>query len=495
MEEKKERKHLRFPITVKTVLMIVLFGMVLAEIAMVYFSIVSNNNNKQYFKDDATELSHTVALSIDKEQLKEVRDYIVDIYNSYTDKPTRDKEGTPEYNEYMNRVSEVKKLDSYKAVQGYLHSVKEVNKDTDGVYVGYVDYDNKLVVYLVYDQENDIYPVGIIDPLYEEDYPLVEDHMLGFVASIYHSDLDGGTLCTAGAPIVGDNDEIYGYALVDVTMDTIRSKQANSIIRLFLYLLGTVILLTILGMVVVHFTLIKPVKTLQDAAKSYDVNEPEKTHEKFKQLKVNTHDEFSDLAESMKVMENDINTKISELVKTNDELVQSQRVVREMTELANKDALTGVKNKLVYQKAIALLDEKMKRKEQLVFGIAMVDLNYLKQINDEYGHNNGDAALVKLCNLICAIFAHSPVYRIGGDEFVVLLRNRDYQRADELINIFNNKIDELWEDQELPLYERISAAIGYSKYDPNKHTSAEDVFKEADHNMYIRKWEMKQHHN
>ena len=492
-ETKKKKRALRFPITVKTVIMIVVFGMVLAEIAMIYFSIVSNNNNKQYFKDDATELSSTVALSIDKNEVKEVKDFVVSIYDTYTDKPTRDKEGTAEYDNYMKKVGEVRNLASYKSIQSYLHGVKDVNKDTDGVYVAYVDYANKLCVYLVYDQENEIYPVGVVDALYEEDYPLVDDHMLGFVASIYESENGEGMLCTAGAPIVDDKGDVIGYALVDISMATIRSKQASSIVRLFLYLVATVVLLTMLGMLVVHFTLIKPVKTLQQAAKSYDVNEPEKTHEKFVNLKVNTHDEFSDLAENMRTMENDINTKISELVKTNDELVQSQRVARTMTELANKDGLTGVKNKLSYQKAIEALNDKIAHREEMQFGIAMVDLNYLKQINDEFGHNSGDAALVKLCNLICAIFAHSPVYRVGGDEFVVLLRNRDYHRADELIAIFNNKIDELWEDKELPLYERISAAIGYAKYDIKKHNSAEDVFKDADSNMYIRKRDMKQH--
>ena len=494
MEEKKERKHLRFPITVKTVIMIAVFGLALAEIAMIYFSLVSSNRNNTNYKQLATDLSNTVALSLDKEKVANITNQCKSIYDEYDEKPTRAEEGTELYKEYMAKFDAVRSQEDYKSLQSYLKSIKDVNIDTEGIYLAFVDYQRAYAIYIVYDTETELYPTGIIDELYEEDMALTKDPEIGFVASIYDAEVEGVKLVTAGVPVHDKDGNIICYTLVDISLQNVRNKQADNIIRLFFYLMITVVVLSGLGILVVHFTLIKPVKTLQDAAKSYDVNNPEKTHEKFKELKVNTHDEFSDLAESMKAMENDINIKISELVKTNDELIQSQRVVREMTELANKDALTGVKNKLVYQKAIALLDEKIKRKEQLAFGIAMVDLNYLKQINDEYGHNNGDAALVKLCNLICAIFAHSPVYRIGGDEFAVLLRNRDYQCADELINIFNSKIDELWEDQDLPLYERISAAIGYSKYDPSKHTSAEDVFKEADHNMYIRKWEMKQHH-
>ena len=69
---------------------------------------------------------------------------------------------------------------------------------------------------------------------------------------------------------------------MDISLQNVRNKQADNIIRLFFYLMITVVVLSGLGILVVHFTLIKPVKTLQDAAKSYDVNSPEKTHEKFK---------------------------------------------------------------------------------------------------------------------------------------------------------------------------------------------------------------------
>ena len=483
MEVKEEKKRFRFSIRIKTIIIIAVFGVFLAEIAMVYFSISSSNNNQRKYKEDATELSDTVALSINVGDVKSLRDDIISIYDSYEDKPTRDKEGTPEYEEYMGKVAEVKKIDAYISLQKYLHDVKVANTDTEAVYLGYVDYDNKLTVYLVYDVENEIYPVGVIDSLYEEDYPICEDHMLGFVASIYESEYEG-YLCTAGAPIVDKDNNVLCYALVDISLESMRGKQASSIVRLFIYLASSVVVLCVVGILVINHIVLRPVKTLQDAAKSYDVNKPEETHEKFKNLKVNTHDEFSDLAENMKKMENDINNKINELV-------ASQKVVNQMTERANIDSLTGVRNKALYDRAIELIDEKMKSGKKMEFGIAMVDLNYLKNINDEFGHSAGDVSLVKLCALICGVFVHSPVYRFGGDEFVVLLRNHDYDNIDKLVDEFNNKLAELRKDEDLLPYERISAAIGYSKYDPSTDKCAEDVFKRADSSMYTRKREMK----
>ena len=489
MKPKKER---RFPIRVKTTLMIVIFGLVLMGIAMVYFSIVVSNNNKKSYKSLATDLSNSIALSVDINKVKNVTNAVVAIYDEYEEKPTREKEGTAEYEAYLAKFDVVRQSQDYKDIQKYLKNIKDVNTDTNAIYLGYVDYDNKLTVYLVYDEENELYPIGVIDPLYEEDYPVIENHKLGFVASIYQAEVEGITLVTAGAPVVDENDQVICYALVDITMATVRSKQNSSIIRLFVYLISTVVILSIIGVVVINFTLVKPVKILQGAAKSYDVNDPERTHAIFSSLKVNVHDEFSDLADNMRNMENDINNKISELTLMNKELVQSQLEARRMSELANKDALTGVRNKAAYDEEVKKIDERIASKEDIKFGIAMVDLNYLKSINDDYGHNSGDSALIKLCNIICAIFAHSPVFRIGGDEFVIILKGKDYHKANKLIDEFNAKIDELNEDDELLPAEKASAAIGYSKFNPKSDTCVEDVFKRADQLMYARKREMKE---
>ena len=489
MSEKK-RRQFRLPIIFKTIIIIFVFGAVLVETAMVFFSLTSSNNNKKAYKQAATELADTVAISIDKEQTISLTDKVISFYNNSETKPGREMEGTPEYEEYMAQFEALKDDSDYTALQEYLHNIKLANADTDGVYLGYVDFARKKTVYIVYDQENEYFPTGIIDDLYEEDYPLIDNHHLGFVASIYKDDATGEYLVTAGKPIINPNaqpgeEDVVCYVLVDISMTTVRKGQANSIVMLFLYLMLTVIALSVIGVLIIHFIFLKPLNTLRNAALSYDLSNPEKTHEQFSTLHLYVHDEISDLADSMKQMESDINHKISELT-------ASQQFAAKMTELAHKDALTGVRNKIAYDKYVAELDEKIKNKEQLRFGIAMVDLNYLKNINDEYGHDSGDIALIKLSTLICGIFAHSPVYRIGGDEFVIVLRNKDYGNAKALIEEFNQKIEGLTADIDLLPEEQISAAIGYSKYNDEKDTCVDDVFKRADKEMYARKRQMKE---
>ena len=83
-----------------------------------------------------------------------------------------------------------------------------------------------------------------------------------------------------------------------------------------------------------------------------------------------------------------------------------EHCIEHANELANADALTGVRNKRSYDLEIQKLEEKRK-KEEIDFAIAIIDLNYLKQINDRYGHEMGDLAIRKICDIICEVFAHS----------------------------------------------------------------------------------------
>ena len=90
------------------------------------------------------------------------------------------------------------------------------------------------------------------------------------------------------------------------------------------------------------------------------------------------------------------------------------------------DAMTKVKNKGAYTAALEDLQIQADRRDtQIRFAIGIFDCDELKVINDRYGHDKGDEYLKTASRLICRIFQHSPVFRIGGDEFSVILRHED----------------------------------------------------------------------
>lgn len=168
---------------------------------------------------------------------------------------------------------------------------------------------------------------------------------------------------------------------------------------------------------------------------------------------------------------------------------QIKLFVQDLNSKAYTDSLTGVRNKSAYDVFCSQINESIKSGEgeaEKGFAVAMFDCNNLKDINDTYGHDKGDIYLQTACSLICKVFAHSPVFRVGGDEFIAVLRYDDLRNRDELLRLFDERargINGFAENE----WEKVSLAIGISAYDPASDTRIEDVARRADELMYEHK--------
>ena len=174
---------------------------------------------------------------------------------------------------------------------------------------------------------------------------------------------------------------------------------------------------------------------------------------------------------------------IDEQVKHENEHI---RELRTANEKAMSDELTGVKNKNAYQETECNLQKAIETQECPPFGLMVCDLNNLKQINDTLGHKAGDESIRAACHTICVIFSHSPVFRIGGDEFVVLLKGNDYTNREKLIVLFQEHIMQNIKKENAPV-----VASGFAEYLPGQHSSVSDVFELADSRMYENKRKLK----
>ena len=256
-------------------------------------------------------------------------------------------------------------------------------------------------------------------------------------------------------------------------------------------LLGLTALLSIVAILYVRHSIVHPINALSKAAQQYNTSDRD-ARSTFEELNIHTKDEIESLCNSMIKMEHDIDTYIDNLVETQEKLKDTRIEADMMNDLAHRDALTGIRNKLAYDQEILRLEaERQEGAED--FGIAVIDLNDLKVTNDRYGHDKGDLSLQSLSDIICSVFVHSPVFRIGGDEFAVILRNNDYDKIEELYAEFRSRIDALRQaspDAAMP-WERVSAAIGYALYDPELDDGPTGVFRRADEHMYENKRQMK----
>ena len=149
-------------------------------------------------------------------------------------------------------------------------------------------------------------------------------------------------------------------------------------------------------------------------------------------------------------------------------------------EKADMDALTGVKNKHAYIDLEAAINQRIDENNPVEFAIAIFDVNGLKYVNDHNGHAAGDEHIKSACKVICDIFKHSPVFRVGGDEFVAIIQGSDYARLDELVN----ELDKV--NRENAKSGKVVTACGTARYVQGDRNVAA-VFERADKLMYENK--------
>ena len=165
--------------------------------------------------------------------------------------------------------------------------------------------------------------------------------------------------------------------------------------------------------------------------------------------------------------------------------------ISDLNKRAFVDALTSVKNKGAFNSAVEELQQQIDvNRHAANFAIGIFDCDNLKKINDSYGHDKGDVYLKTACRLICRVFQHSPVFRIGGDEFAVILKNDDFQRRDVLVRQFEEESAIIDAENETE-WKQVQVAMGIAVYDPRTDIYVIDTVKRADQSMYANKQERK----
>ena len=187
--------------------------------------------------------------------------------------------------------------------------------------------------------------------------------------------------------------------------------------------------------------------------------------------------------------------EIGILTKSFEQMVSHMRVfINDLNSKAFRDALTGVRNKGAFDIFLMDKDETIRQSDpQDVkdFAVIMFDCNELKVINDTYGHEKGDLYLQKACRTICKVYSHSPVFRIGGDEFVAILQDEDWKQQTELERQFEQAAADINAVAANP-WDRVNVAVGTANFNPEKDPDMESVFRRADVLMYENKKRMKE---
>ena len=167
-------------------------------------------------------------------------------------------------------------------------------------------------------------------------------------------------------------------------------------------------------------------------------------------------DEMAELGERIRSLEDQLSAQIA--------FVRSQAYV---------DGLTGLGNRTAYEDRVREIEDDIAA-GRAAFGVAVFDMNGLKQINDQYGHARGDQAIMKVAQSLKQVFGGERLYRIGGDEFIVVLG--------DTLTAIKSRLGDV--DRALAENDAGTVSKGCAAFAPNEDAGYREVFNRADDAMY-----------
>ena len=150
-------------------------------------------------------------------------------------------------------------------------------------------------------------------------------------------------------------------------------------------------------------------------------------------------------------------------------------------ELSNRDKLTNVYNR---GKLDNLLEKEIRysRRYNIQFALIMIDVDYFKDINDEYGHLEGDKVLIQISQILEKLTRDTDfIGRWGGEEFLIICPNSDIEQGKKIAT----KLKEYIENHDFEINKRITASFGITNY--MKEDDADDILERADKALYEAK--------
>ena len=247
---------------------------------------------------------------------------------------------------------------------------------------------------------------------YDTTQKSVKDALMNFTMD---KSLEYGTHTDIYVPIKSSYNIPVAYVVAGISVDSIKKEQEQYLIWLVMIVTGAAFVFGILLIFYMNRSIITPINMMTSAAVSYAKNLKEDSQTSpLQQLSIQTGDELERLCESLKTMENDI-------------LISSVNLVN-ATWNSNHDSMTQLYNKRYYWELLPQLENEKN------IGVIYMDIDNLKLINDRYGHDLGDEVIMNAADLIHDYeIAGAECCRVGGDEFVMIIRNTTLEEVDDLV--------------------------------------------------------------
>ena len=372
--------------------------------------------------------------------------------------------------------------DEYNDIVRYFYSLRENYPDVRYIYAYRCEEDGGHIVFDL-DAEGvengEAYEPGYIYELEEPFASHQEEIMAGkeTPGDAVRSEEDG-YLYSYCRPVFRSDGSYACSVCVDFSLDQLSEANNAFSMRLMAMILGIGLIILLAEMLVVRRWVTDPINDLSKCAEkfAYDTEEDRRNNiELLDAVDIKSRDEIGDVYQMLRSVATDSLLSTSSLSQAREDIHNKEVQIDEISKEAYRDRLTHVGSRAAFRRDIAELSGE--------YALVMFDLNGLKQVNDTCGHAHGDLYIKGCCSLICEQYKHSPVYRIGGDEFIVLLRGEDYKNRDRHLREIQAAFEKDYGDSDP--WERYSAASGMAVC--RNGEPVDDIFDRADEAMYREK--------
>ena len=267
---------------------------------------------------------------------------------------------------------------------------------------------------------------------------------------------------------------------LDVSISAIMGKTSNTIILT----LSTLLAMIALGAALTKL-IAKPIENISEMALDGALSELEKAPFRHSFIP-----EVRGLSASLARLAGAQRQSIAEL---------EQRVAQRTTELENanarllslsqKDPLTGIANRRVFDETYAN-QWSLAQRQQTPLTLILCDVDHFKAFNDNYGHQQGDAALIRVASCILKQIQRPTdlIARYGGEEFVLVLPQTDEKGAWEIAEkIRQAVITENIQRDDLHDYPHITLSVGIASMIPTSEDNMDSLISLADEQLYVAK--------
>ena len=390
-------------------------------------------------------------------------------------------------------------LEEYREIVSYFKKLKENYPDILYIYVCRIEEDGGHIIFDL-DAEGvengEAYEVGYVFELEEPFASEIPNIMAGKETSGYavHTQEDG-FLYSYIRPIYRSDGSYACSACVDFSMDYVQKADSVFTRNLFLILLLIAVILFTAEVVIIQKWVTKPIDELSHCAEkfAYKTEDDRRNNiELLEKVNIHTGDEIETVYEMLKNVTTDSYMATANLSLAINDILDKDEQISEISKQAYQDSLTNVGSSSAFRRECEMLDEEIEE-DMAKFGLIIFDINNLKHVNDTCGHDRGNDYIKGCCKIICEHFKHSPVFRIGGDEFAVVLRSRDYAEREELLRAVEEEFEIAYHNPDARPWERYSASAGIAVFTPGDG-SVHQVLKRADEQMYAAKEEFHRSH-